>query len=188
MRIKLAGSVLILCGSMVGACAIDDQEQDNQEQGDEDEDLQSTEQAVYSGWTFATSEEYPPYGCDGASLVNGVRCTGGYCDNVALYCVPTGGARGGSFWTTYFSEEGVNYRYCAYGQYITAVSCRGGWCDNVALQCTYIANITRGDCHWTGYISEEYGGTLYFGTGYYAVGARCAGAYCDNMSFYVCRV
>src|SRR5689334_20262445 len=83
-----------------GACGIDDRGLDA-----EVADLASTEQAVYSGWTAYTSDEYPPLSCDGASLITAVQCTGRYCDNIRAYCEPSSGVRGGSTWTSYFSEE-----------------------------------------------------------------------------------
>jgi hypothetical protein len=168
---------------MLPACALDDQEQPVEE-----DELQSTEQSVISGWTPSTSEEYPPISCDGASLINGIRCTGAFCDNVAAYCVPTNGTRGASRWMSYFSEEGTSWRYCDPGYWVTGLSCSGDYCDNVALQCTSIGNVARRGCYWTGWISEEGGGTLFFGSGYYAVGAQCSGRFCDNMRFYVCQI
>lgn len=166
---------LVLSAMMLAACASDDEE------------LTSTEQAVYSGWTPYTSEEFPPISCDSGSLMSYVQCTGRYCDNIRAYCSPTGGGLGGSYWTGYFSEEGGGPAVCATGYWVTGLSCQGDYCDNVALQCSYISGITAYNCYWTGWISEEGGGTLYFGAGYYARGARCDGNYCDNMSFYVCQ-
>lgn len=142
---------------------------------------------TYNGWTPWTSEEYPPVGCDPGSLVGEFGCSGGWCDNVRLDCVPTGQSAGGSSWTSYFSEEGTNYRQCAEGAWMTGIACKGGWCDDVAIQCTSYPNITAKDCYWTGWISEEGGGTLTFGPGFYARGALCGGSRCDNMRFLICR-
>jgi len=179
---KLRVSLVLLCGPMtLCACSLGDPASDADAVS-----LESTEQAVYSGWTDWTSEEYPPITCDGASLMAAMQCSGGYCDNLSAYCSPTGGARGGSYWTSYFSEEGTSWRTCPGGYWVTGISCQGWWCDNVALQCTYIGYLAQRNCHWTGWFSEEYGGYLSFGGGY-ATGAACSGAYCDNMSYYVCQ-
>lgn len=153
----------------------------------DEEDVASTEQAVVWGWTPYTSEENPPIMCDGSSLVAAVQCSGAYCDNTRFLCQPTGGSRGSSYWTSYFSEEGTNYRDCAPSHWITGLACKGGWCDNVSLQCSYMGNITPVNCYWTGWVSEEGGGLLQFGTGYYARSVQCSGANCDNKRFYVCQ-
>ena len=167
--------LLIPCAIALGACALGD------------EGLASTEQDVISGWTPYTSDEYPPISCDAGSLMNAVQCTGRFCDNIRAYCNPTGGVRGGSYQTPYFSEEGTSWAYCASGYWVTGLSCQGAYCDNVSLQCSYISNITSYNCYWTGWVSEEGGGFLAFGAGYYARGAQCSGAFCDNMRFYVCQ-
>lgn len=202
---RIAVAFLVLGGAVLsGACTMDTSELDTSElvaqegedqaqsEGEdqaqiEGEDIASTEQAIYSGWTPYTSEEYPPIHCDSASLVNSVQCKGSYCDNIRFYCNPTGGSLGGSYWTSYFSEEGTNYRYCGAGEWVTGLSCTGGWCDNISLQCSYVGNVTPVNCHWTGWVSEEGGGTLSFGAGYYARGVQCSGGNCDNKRFYVCQ-
>lgn len=143
--------------------------------------------ATYSGWTPYTSEEGPPIGCDPGSLVSRFGCSGSYCDNVRMYCGPTGATAGVPYWTAYFSEEGTNYRQCASGHWVTGLSCRGRYCDDVSLQCTYYGGLSAHNCYWTGWISEEGGGTLGFGASYYAVGAQCRGSYCDNKRFLVCQ-
>src|SRR5690242_8019911 len=90
---------LLICSTMIlGACELDGRGMDP-----EDADLASTEQAVYSGWTPFTSDEYPPITCDGVSLMSAVQCTGRYCDNIRAYCTPSTGVRGSSYWTSYFS-------------------------------------------------------------------------------------
>src|SRR6185503_20152266 len=176
---------------LLGACTVDTPETSTPEtearaQGDV-EHVASTEQAIYSGWTPWTSEEYPPISCDSASLMSAFQCSGSYCDNIRAYCQPTGGTLGGSYWTSYFSEEGTNFRYCSPGYWVTGVSCAGAYCDNISLQCSYIGNKTPVHCYWTGWISEENGGYLSFGSGNYMRGVQCSGAYCDNKSFYVCQ-
>jgi hypothetical protein len=150
-------------------------------------DIASTQQAVTTGWTPYTSEEYPPFICDSASLINEVQCSGSYCDNTRAYCESSGGSLGPSYWTSYFSEESTNYRYCDAGYWVTGLACTGSYCDNNALQCSYIYGISPINCYWTGWVSEEGGGLLSFGYHYYARGMQCSGSYCDNKRFYVCQ-
>ena len=156
---------------------------------DEAEDLAAPPRPseTYSGWTPFTSEEYPPIGCDPGSLVTRFGCRGSYCDNVRLYCTPSGQASGSAYWTGYFSEEGYDYRQCDAGFWLSAIACRGSYCDNIALQCTYYPQVTPRNCYWTGWVSEEGGGELPFGTDYYARGVQCDGSYCDNKRFFVCQ-
>lgn len=144
--------------------------------------------AIYSGWTYPTSEETPPANCDPGSMVNQVGCSGGWCDNIRLFCVPTGQSTAGATWTPYFSEEGTTYRICPARHWVSGVSCKGGWCDNVSLECTHYPNVEPKYCYWTGWVSEEGGGTLSFGPGFYARGAQCSGGWCDNLRFYICQL
>src|SRR5690606_32440259 len=64
-------------------------------------------------WTPATSEEdgaASPAQC-ASGLVSGLRCTGRYCDNMALKC-SSGQALGERSWSPYFSEEGNSAFVC----------------------------------------------------------------------------
>lgn len=186
MAFLLMGSIF-----MLGGCGPAGTETDGElDLGDEEaeEDIASTEQALYSGWTAYVSEEYAPIGCDSGSLMSAVQCTGAYCDNTRAYCQPTNSVLGGSYWTSYFSEESTNYRVCAGGYFVTGMACKGAYCDNLSLQCSYVSNHSATNCYWTGWVSEEGGGTLSFGNGYYIQGAQCSGAYCDNKRFYVCQL
>lgn len=146
---------------------------------------QEPSQLGIQGWSSYTSEEYL-YAYCGSSMVNGTQCQGSYCDNIRLYCQSSGLSANGTAWTTYFSEEGTNYRYCPAGSWVTGLSCKGSNCDNIALQCIYF-NATPKNCYWTGWMSEENGGQLFFGAGYFVRGAQCSGSYCDNKRYYVCQ-
>ncbi|WNG48319.1 hypothetical protein F0U60_32460 [Archangium minus] len=176
----MIGSTFVLGGCGVGAA-------EDETDGEETTSLATTQQAIYSGWTPYTSEEYAPISCDGGSLISAVQCSGSNCDNIRIYCQPAGGVRGNSYWTTYFSEEGTNYRYCNYGAWVTGIACSGSYCDNISLQCSYMSNFSEKNCYWTGWMSEENGGYLGFGSGYYAVGVQCGGGNCDNKRYYVCQ-
>ncbi|HWA72985.1 MAG TPA: hypothetical protein VG937_11640 [Polyangiaceae bacterium] len=157
-------------------------------EGEGEESVGSVAQKVVNGYTSWTSEEFPPLVCDGASLIDEMNCSGSNCDNMRAYCTPSGGTRGSSTWTSYFSEEGTNYRYCGANQWVTSIACTGGYCDNISLLCTTISGVTPRDCHWTGWMSEENGGALYFGFHYFMRGAQCSGSNCDNLRYYVCTI
>lgn len=147
--------------------------------------------ATYTGWTPYTSEEFPPVGCDPGSRVTGVGCQGSNCDNIRLHCATGGGTVYSTWWTTYFSEEGDNYRDCGLYAHVTGVACSGSKCDNIALQCarTMPWNAwppkSPPKCQWTGWMSEEYGGTLWL-TGGKVRGVQCSGGYCDNKRYLMC--
>lgn len=155
---------------------------------DESVDVGEKSFAVLNGWTPYTSEEYAPISCSGSGIFKAVQCSGAYCDNIRAYCGSTAGTRGSTTWTSYFSEEGTNYRFCAANQWVTGLACRGKYCDEVALQCSAFTGVTPSACVWTGWISEEGGGYLDFGAGYFARGMQCSGAYCDSKRWYVCRL
>lgn len=187
-RLVLA-SLALASAFALGACSLDAMESEGGlEDGlGEEETIGSTEQEISSGWTPYTSEEYPPIICDSGSLMSAVHCTGSKCDNIQAYCQPTGGSLGATYWTSYFSEEGTNYRYCNSGYWVTGIACTGGNCDNISLMCSQITNKGWGNCHWTGWVSEEYGGYLTFAAGYFPQGVQCSGSNCDNKRFYVCQ-
>ncbi len=155
--------------------------------GDDDYAFPTEPQAAITGWTPYTSEESPPITCDRDGMVTGVGCSGGYCDNIAMYCEATGKDPQESYWSTYVSEEGTNYRECPGRHWLVGIDCQGAYCDNLSLQCRYFANTNPSGCFWTDWVSEENGGTLWFGAGFYARAMECNGGYCDNKRFLVCR-
>lgn len=180
----LFGAALLATG-----CAVDDLESDefddlDESSGLDDPSLGTTEQAVVSGWTPYTSEEYPPITCDGSSLVTGVQVTGVYGDNTRLLCQPTNLTKTDSYWTPYFSEEYNSMTYCDVGYWMTGMTCQGRYCDNVSIQCSKIPNSFIQRVRGTWEISEE-DPKFYFFPGEYAVGAMCTGRYCDNLRFAV---
>lgn len=109
---------------------------------------------------------------------------GDYCDNTRLSCTDTNYFVYSRSWSTNFSEEGVNYRFCGSNQIMTGISCAGGYCDNNSIECSTIPR-TRYNCQWVGPYSEEQG-FRYF-SGKYANGMYCSGSNCDNHWYYVCN-
>ena len=96
------------------------------------------------GWTSYISEESgrnqvscesggPGSGVDG--IIDGMRITGGYADNISLHCrrfFPTPRSITCS-WTGYFSEEhGLND--FGPGNFAAGVACTGANCDNMAYR------------------------------------------------------
>lgn len=143
---------------------------------------------VYTYWSGRTSEEYPPLTSSNKYLIDAMYCSGSYCDNVYIRNKRTYRTYDHNYWTSFFSEEGTNYRTCSgSSNFMTGISCKGKYCDNVSIQCTNLINSTKGACYWTPYFSEE-AGYSYLNPGYYAAGLRCKGSYCDNKSIYACRL
>ena len=137
-------------------------------------------------WSTYTSEEYPPLTSYEPNLIDALWCSGSYCDKLYIRNESNGSNYGNNYWSSYFSEEGTNYRRCSSNQFMTGVACKGRYCDNVSIQCTRVLNKTKGYCHWTPMFSEEHGG-MYLSTGYYAAGLQCFGSYCDNKRIWACQ-
>jgi hypothetical protein len=132
--------------------------------------------------------------CQSGSLVNGIRCWGGYCRIVNLQCLSDTNPSvvfESSYWTSKFSEEGAstgnNYRLCNDGEFLTGVDCVGDYCDNISILCTKVKNAYHGNCYWADRISEEVGANIYFADGYYAAGLKCEGSNCDYKRIYACQ-
>lgn len=156
--------------------------------GEEASAIATREQAVTSGWTSITSEEYPPITCDGGSMPSAARCYGSSCDDMSLYCQPTSAVPGhSSYWTPPFSEED-SATICDSGFMVTGLACSGSYCNDLSLRCTFMGGIRAKNCRWTGWMSEENGGYLSFGSGYFMKGAQCYGGYCDQVRYYVCQL
>ncbi|WP_437311946.1 hypothetical protein [Sorangium sp. So ce388] len=143
--------------------------------------------AAARAWTGSTSDEHPPIECASAQLISGVECSGNYCDNIRVDCVPTAGSFGASSWTAFFSEEGTNYRICGANQWVTGIACTGHFCDNISLECTTVNGKSVGRCSWSTDHSDE-SGPYQAPAGWYVRGVRCRGAFCDNMSYHVCEL
>jgi hypothetical protein len=143
-------------------------------------------------WTGYTSEETPPLTCGHGQVVQGLDCTGKYCDNVALYCTNTGRATGWGTWLPYFSEEGsgaANEGHCAAGDmWMTGLGCSGSYCDNVSMQCSQMIGSWTGGCLWSPQWYSEEQAPFYAPHGYYIKGIKCGGSYCDNMRYLYCQM
>ncbi len=138
-------------------------------------------------WIGSTSEELPPLNCDAGYIINGMECSGSYCDNIRVNCTYGGVTHGASYWTTRFSEEGTNWRECRYGEAVTGIACYGSYCDSVALECTAISGRPLGSCFWTTSWITDGSSPYYSPANTFIVGAQCRGQYCDDMRFLVCN-
>ena len=74
-------------------------------------------------------------------VVNGVQCSGRYCDNMRLQC---GRMAAGYRVSTskrmevaFFSEE-QGLRHCQDGYFLRGMECSGRYCDNVKLYCALV--------------------------------------------------
>jgi hypothetical protein len=141
------------------------------------------------------SEETPPAICDSGSFISGIRCTGGYCDNIKIFCTRIADAAlGHGSWTAWFSEE-EGRRECPPSHLIAGLACQGSYCDNISLYCVEVTNMRAESCRDTSFVSEERGGSLSFlertevaSRILFAKSVRCSGRYCDNVSFNVCQI
>jgi hypothetical protein len=169
------------------ACAIDLEEVDGLDNADEgvidDDSLSQTEQAVLSGWTPLTSEEFAPVSCGGSSFVAGFKTTGSYGDTLSVWCEPTTETKGDSYWTPYISDEYRGMMYCEREYWVTGLACRGKYCDDVSIQCTRIAGSYPYEVTASWWISEENPPLVWTYLNKFAKGVQCSGAYCDNVRF-----
>jgi hypothetical protein len=143
------------------------------------------------------SEETPPAICNPGSFISGIRCTGGYCDNIRIFCTRISDAAiGRGSWMAWVSEE-QGRRECPPNHLIAGLACRGGYCDNISLYCVEVTNMSAVNCRNSRFVSEEQGGSLSFLEGegtnptgriLFAKSMRCSGRYCDNKSFNVCEI
>jgi hypothetical protein len=139
-------------------------------------------------WTASTSEEQgeaSPAIC-GSELVSGLRCSGRYCDNVALKCSRQE-VLGERSWSPYISDEGNGQFICPDGRFVDGVRCSGRYCDNLSVRCAEAPQLEAKRCYWAPAISEENSGTIDFGSGTYLKGVRCSGRYCDNVEPFICQ-
>lgn len=143
---------------------------------------------VFDFMSPRTSDEYPPITSPNRYLINRMQCIGSYCDDIRVQNVRANRTYNHSRWSSYFSEEGVNYRTCSGSEFMTGVACKGGNCDDVSIQCTELLNTTRGSCEWSAAFSEEAGYSPTLLPGYYAAGLMCTGSRCDNLQIYSCRL
>ena len=77
-------------------------------------------------------------------IVSQIKCTGSFCDNMALSCSPL---KTDSLYAiddtskqtgNYFSEEqdGLSSPYrCSEGYFVNGINCSGSYCDNIQLKC-----------------------------------------------------
>jgi hypothetical protein len=142
-------------------------------------------------WTAYTSEETPPLECPNGQAVQGIDCTGDYCDNLALYCETTGRTSGYSTWVPYFSEEGsgtADEGHCnSSDMWVSGINCKGSYCDDLTLRCTQLINSWPGTCWWSGWFSEEQA-PFYATGGAFIKGVECDGDYCDNKRYRYCQM
>ncbi len=162
-----------------------------------------------------TSEESPPIDC-GNRLVNGIVCSGSYCDNVYVNCAPATYDIESVAWTQRISEEDdIKFGGCfldptrlaisvgkdvpsevsQYDGIVSGLSCSGHYCDDIFLRCSKLTDfkpdIGAPPCFWTPWISEESNddvrpGFTYTTENIGATAMQCRGSNCDDKRFFFC--
>ncbi|MFN8489164.1 MAG: hypothetical protein U0350_16375 [Caldilineaceae bacterium] len=158
-------------------------------------------------WLSAVSEETSvPTFCPRGYAVDGMACSGSYCDNVALHCrrytsTPDSSRLydSVSYW---ISEEHPNNMYPPQNQqwspnwFVVGLKCKGRYCDDIQLfikkNNSQLAN--SGICWFSNsWFSEENdpfkqqkSEDQSFDAHTFVAGLQCKGRYCDNMSLYYC--
>lgn len=135
-------------------------------------------------WTAYTSDNKPPVTCATGSMVTGFQCLGRYCDDVRLKCQPqTGHTLTTRTWSSYFSEEGTNYRTCT--DFMTGIAATGNYSDNLSIECTTSTTRSPRSCVWSAYFSEE-DPAFEAPSGYFIRSLQCSGSNCDRMRAEYC--
>jgi len=90
-------------------------------------------------WTDWFSEEGAQYGanvrfCNDKHWMTGISCSGGWCDNIRLYCqdYPDLPVRS-CFWSAWISEENGGTLNFPPGYFARGAACDGGNCDNMSF-------------------------------------------------------
>jgi hypothetical protein len=158
------------------------------------ERVATTQEAIATGWTAYTSEEYAPIVCDPGSVIDMAACTGRYCDNMAIHCVKAPAGTPGAVrytgytWDNDYPQLG-SYVGCAEDEFVTGLTCKDSYCGHIAVQCTKYSGVKQADCRWAGFFSEEAPNNVNnFGAGYYGRGFACYGDHCDNVLPMVCQM
>ncbi|MEZ4732599.1 MAG: hypothetical protein R3E79_36310 [Caldilineaceae bacterium] len=152
-------------------------------------------------WIAAISEETGrPALCPVGYAVDGMQCTGRYCDNVALRCrqyTATPESYEYIYKSGWLSEERPRNIFPSDSElpatwYVIGLECSGRYCDNVRLWLKKSSHITNSGTCWYGrwFSEEKLGfdlGSIEAQSGIYVAGLQCSGRYCDNKSLYYCR-
>jgi hypothetical protein len=96
-------------------------------------------------WNEVICGSSPPFSIDGNYVIDGIRATGNYADNVSVHCAklaPPYGATmfGGCEWTPYFSDgtqtpgELKGAQSFPTGKVAIGVRCRGSNCDDMSYR------------------------------------------------------
>ncbi len=162
--------------------------------------LLSQTSPIAQEWTDKTSEEdrYNPISC-GNKGMSGMRCRGGYCDNIELYCSRRRFGNAERQWSRWlWNSQFRDHHRCPRGMLITGVACRDFWCGKISVECTRLATrYTRyrrtiyritDDCQTTDWLSEEGSGEMLFPRNWFPTEIEISGTYNDDKKFHICRV
>lgn len=149
-------------------------------------------------WTSKTSDGWgfsdPQTQCPQNSVMSGLSCTGGHCDDVAVLCDPAAGIlTDKGDWVgedRMFSEEGENKQTCQDGELMTGFRCTGDYCDNVEIKCSKVEGFQRNRCEWSdvGIKSGPFDTERRYWApeDYFVAGLSCHGSYCSEMKAFLC--
>ena len=108
---------------------------------------------VDRGWTIYVSEEGggPAALCPSGAIVDGIRATGSYADNVSVHCTGASFPSQGTNckWTPWFSEEQGGQTFTGPGlrsAVALGVRCSGSYCDNMSYFVCEPKCRTNADC------------------------------------------
>ncbi len=150
----------------------------------------SYSRGAWTGWF--SEEDSAQANCPTNSFVVRAQCSGRYCDNLRLHCVPFATNSDYAFVSNappkeskWFSEEGGGSGSCGSGYAVVGMRCSGRYCDNISLKCRKWGS--KGDTDFTPYpvktkyFSEEGGGKSEMTYGPISK-VFCSGRYCDKMA------
>eukprot|EP00497_Spongosphaera_streptacantha_P002360 TRINITY_DN295_c0_g3_i1.p1 TRINITY_DN295_c0_g3~~TRINITY_DN295_c0_g3_i1.p1 ORF type:complete len:175 (+),score=20.70 TRINITY_DN295_c0_g3_i1:56-580(+) len=104
-----------------------------------------------------SDEGYPNnwYSCPANEIISEIRCTGGRCDNMQIYCsgpittIEYRLVNGEVNWGPWFSEENGGRGYCPNDRVVKGAQCKGGSCDDIRWRCAPFEKDMKTDpCMW----------------------------------------
>jgi hypothetical protein len=128
--------------------------------------------------------------CPSGYALNGLRCTGSFCDNKDLMCCPyLGGGPDPSakeVSSRAISEEFPNSMTSK--RFLNGLACGGSYCDNVTPHPFKSSRLASGKaCDWSAWASERPMSWLVCGGAQFVAGIRCRGDYCADVGLYCCE-
>jgi len=149
-------------------------------------------------WTEHTSEESSfSTPCASGFAVDGMRCKGGFCDNVAIHCKRVANPLLGAFFPPGFTSPDTGTcgpAAAAPTGFLSALDCEGSSCTALHLRCNdVVGGPSTATCYESPLISEENDNppissfTDFSPDGdHYVTSVRCIGNSCDDKILTLC--